>query len=71
MLFLLLYITLLWGLIIIGGIIIVKFIAPINLSNKYLESIIKAVIAISMCIAWIVIMIILRDLYIKRSINVN
>ncbi|MEM2855684.1 MAG: hypothetical protein QW416_01080 [Candidatus Nitrosocaldaceae archaeon] len=44
----------------------VNIIAKIELANKYLESISKAVIAIAMSIAWIAIMVILRNIYIKR-----
>ncbi|GIU71045.1 MAG: hypothetical protein KatS3mg003_0524 [Candidatus Nitrosocaldaceae archaeon] len=66
MLFLIIYITLLWFLIIAGGIILVEVVAKIELDNIYIESIVKAGIAISMSILWIYIMVIIRDKYMKR-----
>ncbi|RMF30662.1 MAG: hypothetical protein D6752_03640 [Candidatus Nitrosothermus koennekii] len=66
MLFLIIYITLLWLLIIAGGIILVEVVAKIELDNVYIESIIKAGIAISMSILWIYIMVIIRDKYMKK-----
>lgn len=68
MLFLLFYITILWLLILIGGFVIINIIAKIEMENKYLESMIKAIIAIGMSIAWIIIMVILRNLYVRKVI---
>jgi glucan phosphoethanolaminetransferase (alkaline phosphatase superfamily) len=66
MIFLIIYITILWLLILAGGYILVEVVAKIELDNIYLESIIKAGIAISMSIVWIYIMVTVRDKYMKR-----
>lgn len=68
MLFLFAYITILWLLIIVGGIILVQYVAKIELEDAYLESILKATIALLMVIAWIIIMVKLRDLYAKKRL---
>ena len=65
MIFLIIYITMLWLLILAGGYILVEVVAKIELDNVYLESIIKAGIAISMSIVWIYIMVAVRDKYMK------
>jgi glucan phosphoethanolaminetransferase (alkaline phosphatase superfamily) len=66
MLFLIIYITLLWLLIIAGGVILVEVVAKIELDNVYIESIVKAGIAISMSILWIYIMVTIRDKYMEK-----
>ncbi len=66
MILLIAYITILWILILLGGFILVEIVAKITLPNIYLESIVKAIIALAMSIAWIMIMIFLRDKLMKR-----
>ncbi len=66
MIFLIIYIIILWLLILAGGYILVEVVAKIELDNIYIESIIKASIAISMSIVWIYIMVTVRDKYMKR-----
>lgn len=69
MIFLIVYVTVLWLLILAGGYILVEVVAQIELDSIYLESIVKAGIAISMSILWIYILVILRDKYMKKRIN--
>ncbi len=65
MIFLFIYITILWVLILAGGFILVDVIAKIELDNIYLESILKGSIGISMGILWIFIIVKIKDIYMK------
>ncbi len=65
MIFLFIYITILWILILLGGFILVNIIAKIELKDIYLESLLKGGIAISMSILWIFIMVKIKDIYMR------
>jgi hypothetical protein len=65
MIFLFIYITILWVLILLGGFILVNLIAKIELEDIYLESLLKGGIAIGMCILWIFIIVKIKDIYMR------
>lgn len=65
--FLLLFIVMMWSLIILGGYVLIKIVAPIHLeAGEIASSILKAAIAISMVIVWIWILIFVMNRYIKK-----
>jgi len=65
MIFLFIYITILWVLILLGGFILVNLIAKIELEDIYLGSLLKGGIAIGMCILWIFIIVKIKDIYMR------
>ena len=63
-----------WVLILLGGGIVVIFLGPISISgfgdlNWFIASVIKAVIAITLVIIWILILSKLKNLIFKKEIN--
>ncbi len=68
--FLLGYVVIMWALIILGGFILIKIVAPIHLAAGGLaSSALKAAIAASMVFAWIWIMVALKNAYVKRRLT--
>ncbi len=64
------YIVIMWVLIIMGGFILIKIVAPIHLEiGGMAESGLKAAIAVSMVFVWIWIMVALKNAYIKRRLT--
>ncbi len=63
-----------WVLILLGGGIVVTLLGPISISgfgdlNWFIASVIKAVIAITLVIIWILILSKLKNLIFKKEIN--
>ena len=63
-----------WGLIIIGGGIVVTFLGPISISGYgdfdwFLSSVIKAVIALTLVIIWILILSKIKNWIFKKEIK--
>ncbi len=63
-----------WVLILLGGGIVVILLGPISISgfgdlNWFIASVIKAVIAITLVIIWILILSKLKNLIFKKEIN--
>ena len=63
-----------WGLIIVGGGIVVTILGPISISgfgefNWFIASMIKAVIAIVLVIIWILILSKIKNRIFKKEIN--
>lgn len=64
------FVVVMWALIIFGGYILIKVVAPIQLeSGDIASSVLKAVIAISMVIIWIWILVALKNTYTKRRLT--
>jgi len=64
------FVIVMWALIIFGGYILIKVVAPIQLeSGDIASSVLKAVIAISMVIIWIWILVTLKNTYTKRRLT--
>ena len=63
------FILIMWALIIVGGFILIKIVAPIELeAGDIASSALKAVIAISMVIIWIWILVLLKNTYVRRRL---
>ncbi len=63
------FILIMWALIIVGGFILIKIVAPIQLeAGDIASSALKAVIAISTVIIWIWIMVLLKNTYVRRRL---
>ena len=63
-----------WGLIIVGGGIIVSLLGPITISgfgefDWFIASVIKAVIAIGLVVIWILILSKIKNLIFKKEIK--
>ena len=63
-----------WGLIIAGGGIVVMILGPISITgfgdlNWFIASVIKAIIAISLVVIWILILSKLKNLMFKKEIK--
>ena len=63
-----------WGLIIVGGGIVVTILGPISISgfgelNWFIASVIKAVIAIVLVVIWILILSKIKNLIFKKEIK--
>lgn len=64
------FVVVMWALIIFGGFILIKVVAPIQLdAGDIASSALKAVIAISMVIIWIWILVTLKNTYTKRRLT--
>ena len=64
------FVVVMWALIIFGGYILIRVVAPIELeSGDITSSVLKAVIAISMVIIWIWILVTLKNTYTKRRLT--
>jgi hypothetical protein len=64
------FVVVMWALIIFGGFILIKVVAPIQLeSGEIASSVLKAVIAISMVVIWIWILVTLKNSYTKRRLT--
>ena len=64
------FVVVMWALIIFGGFILIKVVAPIELeSGDIASSVLKAVIAISMVVIWIWILVTLKNTYTKRRLT--
>lgn len=67
--FLLGFMVIMWSLIILGGYILIKIVAPIHLeAGEIASSILKAAIALSMVVIWIWILIALMNGYVRRKL---
>ncbi|MFQ5920699.1 MAG: hypothetical protein ACE5JV_01620 [Nitrososphaerales archaeon] len=63
------FIVMMWALLILGGFVLVKIVAPIELEAGILaSSAAKAAIAVSMVAAWIWILILLNNAYLRRKL---
>ena len=63
-----------WGLIIVGGGIVVSLLGPITISgfgefDWFIASVIKAVIAIGLVVIWILILSKIKNLIFKKEIK--
>lgn len=68
--FLMGFIVIMWLLIILGGYILIKMVAPIQLeAGENASSVLKAAIALSMVAVWIWILITLMNGYIRRKLT--
>ncbi len=64
------FVVVMWALIIFGGFILIKVVAPIQLeAGDIASSVLKAVIAISVVIIWIWILVTLKNTYTKRRLT--
>lgn len=64
------FIVAMWALIILGGFILVKIVSPIELeAGAVASSALKAVIAIAMVIAWVWILVALKNAYMRRRLT--
>ena len=64
------FVVVMWALIIFGGYILIRVVAPIQLeAGDIASSVLKAVIAISMVIIWIWILVTLKNTYTKRRLT--
>ena len=63
------FMVIMWSLIILGGYILIKIVAPIHLeAGEIASSILKAAIALSMVVIWIWILIALMNGYVRRKL---
>ena len=63
------FILIMWALIMVGGFILIKIVAPIQLeAGDIASSALKAAIAISMVIIWIWILVLLKNTYVRRRL---
>ncbi len=67
--FLLGYVAIMWALIILGGFILIRIVAPIHLGYEVASSVLKAAIAASMVVFWIWILVALKNAYIRRRLT--
>ncbi|MGH9922135.1 MAG: hypothetical protein ACRD38_05235 [Nitrososphaerales archaeon] len=59
-----------WALIILGGFILIRIVAPIQLeAGDIASSLLKAAVAISMVIVWIWILVLLKNTYVRRRLT--
>ena len=64
------FVVVMWALIIFGGYILIRVVAPIQLeAGDIASSVLKAVIAISMVVIWIWILVTLKNTYTKRRLT--
>ncbi len=64
------FIMIMWALIILGGFILIRIVAPIELeAGEIASSVLKAAIAISMVIIWIWILVLLKNTYVRRRLT--
>lgn len=64
------FIMIMWALIIVGGFILIRIVAPIELeAGEIASSVLKAAIAISMVIIWIWILVLLKNTYVRRRLT--
>lgn len=64
------FIAVMWALIVLGGFILVRIVAPIQLeAGEVASSVLKAAIAVSMAVAWVRIMTVLKNAYMKRRLT--
>lgn len=64
------FVVIMWALIILGGFILIRIVAPIQLeSGEMASSALKAAIAISMVVVWIWILVVLKNAYIRRRLT--
>lgn len=66
------FVLIMWTLIILGGFILLKIVAPIELeAGPIASSVLKAGIALSMVAGWIWILISLKNAYIGKRLTVK
>lgn len=64
------YVVIMWALIILGGFILIRIVAPIHLEyGEVALSVLKAAIAASMVVFWIWILVALKNAYIRRRLT--
>ncbi len=64
------FIIIMWALIILGGFILIRIVAPIQLeAGDIASSLLKATVAISMVIIWIWILVLLKNTYVRRRLT--
>ncbi|MGH9878712.1 MAG: hypothetical protein ACRD5H_13835 [Nitrososphaerales archaeon] len=64
------FIIIMWALIIVGGFILIRIVAPIQLeAGDIASSLLKATVAISMVIIWIWILVLLKNIYVRRRLT--
>ena len=68
--FLLGFVVIMWALIVLGGFVLLRIVAPIQLeAGEMASSALKAVIAVSMVVVWIWILVALKNAYIRRRLT--
>jgi len=64
------FVVVMWGLIVLGGFILIRIVAPIQLeAGDLASSALKAAIALSMVAAWIWILVVLKNAYVRRRLT--
>ena len=64
------FVVVMWALIIVGGFMLIRVVAPIQLeAGDVPSSVLKAVIAISMVVVWIWILVTLKNAYTRRRLT--
>jgi hypothetical protein len=64
------FVVVMWALIIFGGFMLIRVVAPIQLeAGDVPSSVLKAVIAISMVVIWIWILVALKNAYTRRRLT--
>ena len=64
------FVLIMWALIILGGFVLVKIVAPIQLeAGDIASSVLKAAIGVSMAVIWIWILVLLKNAYTRRRLT--
>ena len=70
--FLIGFIVIMWALIILGGFVLLKVVASMELeAGDIASSALKAVVALSMIVVWVWILVTLKNAYIRRRLTQN
>lgn len=59
--------TLVWILVLVGTIIIFRYIVPLDLFHSYLDNVLKGVLSAILGLIWIALFVELRNIMIKRQ----
>ncbi len=60
--------TISWLLVLLGAIIIFKYIVPFNYCNCFNDGILKGVFAVILSGVWLLAMVVMRDVMVRRTI---
>jgi len=64
------FIVIMWALIILGAFILIRIVAPIQLATGDIaSSALKAAIGVSMAVAWVWILVLLKNAYVRRRLT--
>jgi len=61
--------TLAWVLVLVGTVIIFEFIIPFSFASVFYNSIAKAVFATILAVVWLYLLVLLRNLMVKRLLS--